>query len=216
MPPRGTASGSPRNRWMPWLIVGVVVLAFVIIFSNGLTGSKATSTSLQYSEFRQSISDNKIATIVYDPDNGNISGKFRDGVTVDGATEYTTVGPRGDFLESDAKLIASKKVDLEYTKTQSNWLWQLASFALPILLIVGLFVWMSRRAQSGMGAVMNIGRSRAKVYTTEKPKTTFSDVAGYDPVKEEIKEVVDFLKQRPGQRGDQRGRRLLEATRQVP
>ena len=45
-----------------------------------------------------------------------------------------------------------------------------------------------------MGAVMNIGKSRAKVYNTEKPKTTFADVAGYGPVKQEIAEVVDFLK----------------------
>ena len=62
------------------------------------------------------------------------------------------------------------------------------------MLIIGLFVWMSRRAQGQMGAVMNIGRSRAKVYNTEKPKTTFDDVAGYGPVKQEIAEVVDFLK----------------------
>ena len=65
---------------------------------------------------------------------------------------------------------------------------------LPLVLIIGLFVWMSRRAQGQMGAVMNIGSSKAKVYNTEKPKTTFSDVAGYGPVKQEIAEVVDFLK----------------------
>ena len=65
---------------------------------------------------------------------------------------------------------------------------------LPLVLIIGLFVWMSRRAQGQMGAVMNIGKSRAKVYNTEKPKTTFDDVAGYGPVKQEISEVVDFLK----------------------
>ena len=62
------------------------------------------------------------------------------------------------------------------------------------MLLVGFFIWMSRRAQGQMGAVMNIGRSRAKVYATDKPKTTFADVAGYGPVKEEITEVVDFLK----------------------
>ena len=66
---------------------------------------------------------------------------------------------------------------------------------LPLVLIVGLFVWLSRRAAQGqMGAVMNIGRSRAKVYNTEKPKTTFADVAGYEGVKQEIQEVVEFLK----------------------
>ena len=65
-------------------------------------------------------------------------------------------------------------------------------------LIGALWWFIARRAQGQMGAVMNIGRSRAKVYNTDKPKTTFADVAGYGAVKEEITEVVDFLKV-PGQ-----------------
>src|SRR5437762_2342353 len=60
--------------------------------------------------------------------------------------------------------------------------------------LVGVFVWMTRRQQSQMGGIMSIGRSRAKTYTTERPGTTFSDVAGYEGVKQEIREVVDFLK----------------------
>ena len=70
-------------------------------------------------------------------------------------------------------------------------------YLLPLLLIGGIWWFIARRAQGQMGAVMNIGRSRAKVYNTDKPKTTFADVAGYGAVKEEITEVVDFLKQ-PG------------------
>ena len=70
----------------------------------------------------------------------------------------------------------------------------LYAYLLPVLLIIGFFLWMNRRAQGQMGAVMNIGRSRAKVYNADKPKTTFADVAGYEPVKQEISEVVDFLK----------------------
>src|SRR5437764_936592 len=65
---------------------------------------------------------------------------------------------------------------------------------LPILLLIGFFVWMQRRTQSQMGGIMSIGRSRAKTYTTERPGTTFADVAGYEGVKQEIREVVDFLK----------------------
>ena len=60
--------------------------------------------------------------------------------------------------------------------------------------LIGAWWFIARRAQGQMGAVMNIGRSRAKVYNTDKPKTTFADVAGYGAVKEEITEVVDFLK----------------------
>ena len=64
---------------------------------------------------------------------------------------------------------------------------------LPILLIIGFFVWLQRRAQGQMGNVMSIGRSRAKPYDADKPSTTFADIAGYEGVKQEITEVVDFL-----------------------
>jgi cell division protease FtsH len=70
---------------------------------------------------------------------------------------------------------------------------------LPIILLlavmIGFYLWMSRRAQGQMSGIMSIGRSKAKVYTTERPRTTFADVAGYQGVKMEIREVVDFLKQ---------------------
>ena len=65
---------------------------------------------------------------------------------------------------------------------------------LPIGLLILFWWWMGKRAQGQMAGIMSIGRSRAKVYTTEKPKTTFADVAGYKGVKQEINEVVDFLK----------------------
>ncbi len=69
---------------------------------------------------------------------------------------------------------------------------------LPTILIlvafVGIFLWISRRAQGQMSGIMSIGRSRARLYTTERPRTTFADVAGYQGVKVEISEVVDFLK----------------------
>src|SRR4029434_1689016 len=58
----------------------------------------------------------------------------------------------------------------------------------------GIFWLMQRRAQSQMGGIMSLGRSRAKTYSTERPGTTFADVAGYEGVKQEITEVVDFLK----------------------
>ena len=93
--------------------------------------------------------------------------------------------------------IKKKDIDFNYVDDGSNILGDILLWVLPLVLIIGLFVWMSRRAQGQMGAVMNIGSSRAKVYNTEKPKTTFADVAGYGPVKEEIAEVVDFLK-KPG------------------
>ena len=62
------------------------------------------------------------------------------------------------------------------------------------MLIIGFLVWMNKRAQGQMGNVMSIGRSRAKTYSADKPSTTFADIAGYEGVKQEITEVVDFLR----------------------
>ena len=62
----------------------------------------------------------------------------------------------------------------------------LLPFLLPVGLLIGFFVWMQRRAQGQMGNIMSIGRSRAKTYSTERPGTTFADVAGYEGVKQEI------------------------------
>ncbi len=197
MPPRSPmgGGGNPRSRWMPWVVVGVITLAFIIIFSNGLPGSSTSRTKLTFNELQTQVKGDNVKSVTYNRDSGDITGVFKK--PVQGNNEFSTTGPPGNFDDATLALLRSHNVSFDYTKSGSNVWGQLLSFALPILLIIGLFVWMSRRAQAGMGAVMNIGRSRAKVYTTEKPKTTFSDVAGYGPVKEEIKEVVDFLKQ-PG------------------
>jgi cell division protease FtsH len=84
--------------------------------------------------------------------------------------------------------------NVEFDTPQPNpWLSILPYLIFPIF-IVGIFWFMSRRAQGQMGSIMSIGRSRAKTYSSERPGTTFADVAGYEGVKQEITEVVDFLK----------------------
>ena len=70
----------------------------------------------------------------------------------------------------------------------------LVPIVLPFLFVIAFFMWMQRRAMGQQGNIMSIGRSKAKAYQADKPSTTFADVAGYDGVKLEIKEVVDFLR----------------------
>ena len=96
--------------------------------------------------------------------------------------------------EADEQVLREEGVDIEFRTPGNNWLLSIAGLLLPVLLIIGFFVWMQRRAAGQMGNVMSIGRSRAKAYTTDKPSTTFSDIAGYEGVKQEITEVVDFLR----------------------
>ena len=88
-----------------------------------------------------------------------------------------------------------KGVEVIYDYPTPNFFATMIPLLLPFLLIIGFFVWMNRRAQGQMGGIMSIGRSKAKTYTTERPATLFADVAGYEGVKREIAEVVDFLKE---------------------
>ncbi len=121
----------------------------------------------------------------YNNTNGQISGTYTDGTAV------TTTGPT-PLSDADVTLFTQKGVKFT-TPTSSIWE-TLLPLLLPVGLIVLFLVWMQRRASSQMGGIMSIGRSRAKMYTTERPGTTFADVAGYEGVKQEIREVVDFLK----------------------
>src|SRR5262249_36773964 len=148
---------------------------------------------LTFSQFMKAVENGQVKSVTYNKSNGDIKGEYRG--TVDGATQFTTSGPSDDLPDSTLSALQEQNVTLEYTSDKPNvFLDSILPLMLPVLILVGLFVWMMRRGASQATGLMSIGRSRAKVYSTEKPKTTFDDVAGYGAVKAEIAEVVDFLK----------------------
>jgi len=192
-PPRTPGEGKSASSWvrfLPWVLVLLLVAVFFIPnLSNRNSGAK----SLTYSQFIKKVEAGQVEKVTFNKTNGNIKGDFRG--TVDGATTFTTDGPNDDLPESTLTLLDEQGVTLVYSSDQPNVLLSsILPLLLPILVIVGLFVWMMRRGASQATGLMSIGKSRAKVYSTEKPKTMFDDVAGYGPVKAEIAEVVDFLK----------------------
>ena len=174
---------------MPWILIAVLVGGFLLL---NVAGGGESKKELTYSEVRAAVRDDEVRSIEYDPSSGNITGKFES--EQDGKDEFKSSGPNDNFTEDDLALFREHDVDVKYKRAGESILGQLLIWLIPIGLLVLVFIWISRRQAGQMGAVMNIGRSRAKVYSTEKPKTTFADVAGYGPVKEEIAEVVDFLK----------------------
>ena len=204
MPPGRRPSGGPERRpdgrsappppsWarmLPWLLILALVGVFAL--TNVFSTSSSSAKSLTYTQFLQAVDRGEVKKVSFNRSNGDITGDFK-GV-VGGAKSFTTNGPANDLQSQTVKDLQTHGVNLQYTSSSSNFFLALLPLMIPVLLIIGFFVWMNRRAQGQMGAVMNIGRSRAKVYATEKPKTTFSDVAGYGAVKAEIAEVVDFLK----------------------
>ena len=187
---KATAPSPPWKQVVPWILI-VAIVGFLVltnVFSSGGGGAK----QLSYSQFINAVDRGDVSKVVYDPSSGDISGTFKS--TVSGTKDFTSSGPNNDFQDTAVTLLKDRGVNLEYKRSSSTNFIDILIFLLPIILIIGFFVWWMRRQQGQMGAVMNIGRSRAKVYNTEKPKTTFEDVAGYGAVKAEISEVVDFLK----------------------
>ena len=145
--------------------------------------------AISYSEFIDEVRNGSVQSIEINNVTGEISGTL-----TDGSSFTSTGGGERGLSDTDEELIRSTGVDYEFITPSSNWLRNLAGLLLPVMLIIGFFMWMQRRAQGQMGNVMSIGRSKAKTYSSDQPTTTFTDIAGYDGVKQEITEVVDFLR----------------------
>jgi cell division protease FtsH len=145
---------------------------------------------ITYSEFREEVRTDQVESIEYDNNTFRIVGTRTDGETF----QTTGLDP---FPEVDLALLEEHDVEIKPQTPQSNFFVSMLPLFLPILILVAFFWWMARRQQSQMGGIMSIGRSRAKTYSSERPGTSFADVAGYASVKKEITEVVDFLKE-PG------------------
>jgi cell division protease FtsH len=146
-----------------------------------------TATKFTYTQFLEAVSNGQVTSVEINNLSNTISGELASGDT------FTTTGAVS-LSDADEQLLKSKNVDYDYSTPQGNFFTSLIPILLPFLLIMGFFIWMQRRAMGQAGSIMSIGRSRAKNFNADKPVTTFADVAGYEGVKQEIKEVVDFLR----------------------
>jgi cell division protease FtsH len=165
-------------------VVLIVAVLAVLIVPSLLTHSSAKS--LTYSKYLSEVNARKVATATVDNDSGVISGKLKDG------TVYTVSGPN-PVIPANVKEMQNDGVSVTFT-TPSDLLGDL----LPYVLLFGgmllIFFFISRQARGQMSGIMSIGRSKARLFSADRPSTTFEDVAGYNGVKQEISEVVDFLK----------------------
>ena len=170
-------------RWAVWALIAVA--AALIIGPRFIPST--TATKFTYTQFLEAVSNGQVASIKINNLSNIISGELA------GGDSFTTTGAV-TLSDADEQLLKSKNVDYDYSTPQSNFFTSLIPILLPFLLIMGFFIWMQRRAMGQAGSIMSIGRSRAKNFNADKPVTTFADVAGYEGVKQEIKEVVDFLR----------------------
>ena len=174
----------PMPKWVIWLAVGLLALALV----GPQIWPAENATKITYTEFLSQVRSDKVREITINNTSNKISGEFKDG------TKFSTTGNVDGLSDADEELLKQKGIDYNYSTPQPNWFTSLIPLLLPFFLIVGFFMFMQRRAMGQAGSIMSIGRSRAKAYQADKPSTTFADVAGYEGVKQEIREVVDFLR----------------------
>ena len=179
---------SPSGQEQTWRwVVGVTVAVLFIVFLSLNFFKSTPSTELTYSTFLQDSASKQVSVALIDNTSGKITGQFKDGTT------FFVNGP-SPSIPTDLSTLRTEGVTVEFQSNQGNVLATLITWLGPLILLVVFFAFINRRAQGQMSGIMSIGRSRAKVYTSERPKTTFDDVAGYTAVKQEITEVVDFLK----------------------
>ena len=182
-PPKPPAP-PPPPRWLHtlWLagLAGTILLLF-------LPGPSPKTTALTYSDWKAKVDADQVRTASIDP-SGKVTGELGD------KTRYSSRIPTALRDDALAGELAAHHVAVE-GKGATTSLLSVIGGLLPFLVLLGVYFWISRRAGRQLaGGFMGIGASRAKVYDEERPTTRFADVAGYEGAKQEINEVVDFLK----------------------
>ena len=147
----------------------------------------SSAKSINYSQYLGDVKAKTVKTATIDNTTGVITGKLANG------TSYTVTGPH-PASQTTVALMRKEGVSVDYSNPPTN-IW---SALLPYVLLIGLAVllmaFISRQARGQMSGIMSIGRSKARLFSSDRPTTTFQDVAGYNGVKQEISEVVDFLR----------------------
>jgi len=171
-----------------WLIIAVVLIAVFQSFNP----HGGAASDLPYSAFVQNVDNGNVSSATISAENpATISGKLKDG------SSFRTVAPvLGFSTNSVVKQMQEKGVEVRQDAAPGFSLMNLLVSWLPVILIAAVFIWFMRQMQAGAGGrgAMSFGRSRAKLQGEDQVKVNFSDVAGCDEAKEEVGELVEFLR----------------------
>ncbi len=174
-------------QWMKSIFIWVVLLGFMVLAFNLFESNKGQSAvRIPINTVLKLAEDGKLEEV-------KIKDNLLTGITTDGQRIETGIPPGSDIVN---KLI-EKGVKVEVAVQESSWLVPFLVSWLPILLFIGIWIYMMRQVSGGgnpTSRAFSFGKSRAKVYIDEKPKVTLENVAGMEEVKEEVKEIIEYLK----------------------
>ena len=173
-----------------WFFILIIAIFFVQAYQNR---NPRMITDFNYSKFSDAVKANEIESVTFRPDTSEITGTIKEESSEKyGGKTFTIVG---NTTDEGYKFLVANGLTPNYEKGDSNSFLQ--SFLinwLPVLLIIGMFMFLMRQMQAGGGKAMSFGKSRAKLLTEHKNRITFKEVAGVDEAKEELQEIVYFLK----------------------
>jgi cell division protease FtsH len=166
-----------------WLIVLCLVVLVWAVFRHSPNPGKTP----QFSDLYREVMDGKVEQATFNSTTGDIQGKYKSGEVF-----HSTVPPAYTDFQ---KLMLDKGVTVSVVQDNgSNWVNLLGTF-LPFALVIGFWVFMLRQMQSGGNKALSFGKSRARLHSSQQKKVTFKDVAGVEEAKEELQEIIEFLRE---------------------
>ncbi len=161
-----------------WLVISLMVIMLYQVFKQ----PGAASTTVGYSDFVSMVESGGVMQVI-------IQGNNLTGTSTQGP--FKTVAPNDPDLIS---LLRRNNVKIEVKPEGSSTWFQIFTYWFPIILFVGIWIFFIRQMQAGGGKALSFGKSRARLMTDAQEKVTFEDVAGIDEAKEELQEIIDFLR----------------------
>jgi len=167
------------------LVLYLLIIAIAVFAIDSLAGQNNNKAEMSYTGFVQQVQQKKVESVTITNDHG-IKGKLKNG------TDFVSYAPSDDTL---IKTLTDNGVEITAAPPeQPSWWVSLLGSAIPIIILVVVFFFIMQQTQGGGGRVMNFGKSRAKMMGDGNVKVKFNDVAGAEEAKQELTEVVEFLK----------------------